>query len=454
MVYFCNMKILYFSSYEEDRGGGEGKITWELAHESVKIGNEVIMLAPNVKKRAFADGKSKDLDIQFYPSLSILDQLYVFAITPATVRRLYKFLDEFNPDIIHFHTAMAAVFLLEAWALKHHKVVVHSIHENPNKMLSYVAFKQQGLLDRITKKIWVDEYLRTMYQYTDCLVSVNDIHNEEIRKFGYKGHLVTILNGRDLQRFDTLALPSLSAKTIKLFFVGFICERKNQRYLIDVLNHLPKNFELFFIGEPLFDTYIKSLPKSDRVHFLGQRAFDELPKLMEGFHICTSASTEEAFSLSIIEALATGKPVVGLQNDTIDRLVTPQNGKSLPVATKPKSFAVEVQKIANLKQDEYNKMATSARESVKSLSWDRAMLSYQELYNSLVTAKKIKKDIRPVDSILDLLGVKKTVKRFLDAVEKNRNIVKLRTIGTASAVLLAGVALGYSISKLFIRKKK
>ena len=454
MVYFCNMKILYFSAYEEDYGGGEGKITWELAHESVRIGNEVMMLAPNVKGRGFKFGKSNDLNIYFYPSLSILEQLYVFAISPLTTRRLYQFLDEFNPDIIHFHTAMASVFLLEAWAIKHHKVVVHSIHENPNKMLSYMAFKRQGLLDRISKKMGVDEYLRTMYRYTNCLVSVNDIHNQEIRNFGYNGPLVTILNGRNLDRFDTLALPSLSDNTIKLFFVGFICERKNQRYLIEVLKHLPNNYELYFIGEPLFKTYQKSLPKSDRVHYLGQRAFDELPKLMEGFHICASASIEEAFSLSIIEALAAGKPVVGLQNDTIDRLITTKNGKSLPVNTSPKNFASEIQKIAKLKQGEYDKMATEARDSVKLLSWDRAMLSYQELYTSLITGKQVERDIRPVESILDLLGVKKTVKRFLNSVDKNRNIVKLRTIGTLSAVLLASIAVGYSISKLFTRKKK
>jgi glycosyltransferase involved in cell wall biosynthesis len=449
------MKILYVSAYKEDSGGGEGNITWELAHESAKFGNNCIMLSPNPNFDGFKKSKSKELDLYLYPSMDILGQLHLFSFTPNNILRLLKFLNEYQPDIIHYHTVVPIVLLLELWAIRNNKLVVNSIHENPDKMLTYTVVKSGSMMDMITKRIGFDAYLRTLYRHTDHMVSVNDLHNQPIRDFGYDGPLTTILNGRDLNRFYNLKIPNIKSKDINLFFVGFISERKNQKYLVEVMKYLPKNYHLNIIGSPIYKEYQESLPKLPNVHFLGQIPFDNLAKILEEQHIFVSASLEEAFSLVVIEALAAGKPVVGLENDTMNRLITKSNnnGVNLAQSTHPKEFAKEILKIQTLNQSQYVDLAKRARKSVEYLSWDRAMQQYQEVYKDILKSEKEFKDSQDIEYILFGFVNKRIIKNLYDRFDKGKNIVKLGAIVSVAALLLAGVATGFAVSKM-VKKNK
>ena len=103
-----------------------------------------------------------------------------------------------------------------------------------------------------------------------------------------------------------------------------------------------------------------------------------------------SASLQEAQSLIILEALASGTPIVGLSNETIDELVDDTVGIALDTETSPKEFLehVNYEKIAQAAREKANKfnvrsVAKRVKKHYKQTIGDHKS-SKVDTYNSLI----------------------------------------------------------------------
>lgn len=100
---------------------------------------------------------------------------------------------------------------------------------------------------------------------------------------------------------------------------GRLCTQKNQRFLLDVLARLPKNYVLALAGEgedrQMLEKRIEQLGLRDRVMLLGHCR--QVPALMQGMDLYLLPSLFEGFPLSAIEAQAAGLPI--LCADTLSR---------------------------------------------------------------------------------------------------------------------------------------
>ncbi|MCK9368429.1 glycosyltransferase family 4 protein [Candidatus Dojkabacteria bacterium] len=378
------MKILYVSSFLEGLGGGEGNVTWELAHQSAIFGNQAYIFSPGKSYRQRR--RESGLIEATFPAKGMRG-LMLFNSTPMNIRRLYRNLEKINPDIIHFHSPVPMVVYVQIWALSHNIPMVFTIHEDPNKFLEYSYMSKGNPFLGLIRKGGFDSYLRNLYLNCQTLVAVNDLHIPFIRQFGYNGKLVCVENGRELSKYNKLTIPKVSAKKKILCFIGMISKRKNQKYLIEVMKYLPKEYELRLVGSPIFPSYLKKLPKLRNVKYMGQVKPDKIPNILKECHLFVSASTEEVFSLVCIEALAAGKPIVGLKNSSTRKLINSSNGILLPLNTKPKVFAKTVLSILNVSQRSYEKMATSARSSVSHLDWSKIIVRYQNVYDDILKNK-------------------------------------------------------------------
>jgi hypothetical protein len=121
----------------------------------------------------------------------------------------------------------------------------------------------------------------------------------------------------------------------------------------------------------------------DNVVFAGQVPHEEIPSYLEKTHVFVSASRMEVQSLVVIEALASGTPVVGLSNETIDELVDDEVGGRLPKDATPQEFAACVERICSLPQPKYDRLCENARRRVDHLDWsnivDQTVAAYHEL---------------------------------------------------------------------------
>lgn len=236
--------------------------------------------------------------------------------------------------------------------------------------------------------------LADFYDNCDAIVALNGSALEAFRSFGYGGRVFVIPNGRDLRAYGRCALANVAAPNKTLTFVGYISPRKNQAYLQDVLAHLAGSYRLQLIGTPLNPRYARELASQrrrlglDNVILLGQVPHEKIQQHLERSHVFVSASRMEVQSLVVIEALASGTPVVGLSNETIDELVDDGVGRRLPRDASPESFARCVESICGRPQGEYDRLCRNARERVAQLDWQDVAAETVEAYQVLAREKK------------------------------------------------------------------
>jgi hypothetical protein len=125
----------------------------------------------------------------------------------------------------------------------------------------------------------------------------------------------------------------------------------------------------------------------DNVTITGKVAHSEIPAYLERTHVMVSASRLEVQSLAIIESLASGTPVIGLSNETVDELVDEQVGVRLPGDASPEQFARQVERLCSLPPDEYERLCLNARQRVSGMDWDDVLELTAQAYETVIQAR-------------------------------------------------------------------
>jgi L-malate glycosyltransferase len=170
----------------------------------------------------------------------------------------------------------------------------------------------------------------------------------------FRGRVQTVHNAVDVERFspdsqsrkETRRALGLEAKTV-VGIVGQLTPRKGQLELIEAFAELARKVPataLLVVGEPLFNRdgeYAKLLARAaarsgvaDRIHFLGAR--EDIPAIMRALDLLVVNSGVEPFGLTIIEAMASGTPVLATAVDGINEIVRHlENGWLVPARDVP-----------------------------------------------------------------------------------------------------------------------
>jgi glycosyltransferase involved in cell wall biosynthesis len=381
------MRVVFISLFRPGLGGGEGRVAHELArHFSAR--HDVVLICPADRTGLYEeDGSLKVFGIQSAGN----GEFHIPALSGRTVRSMFDFLDAFSPDVVHAHEPTLIGLIGQIWAKMHLVPFVHTSHVLPAKILDFgaadaldVKLLQGSLGESVTRRALAD-----FYDNCDAIIALNLPALTAFRQFGYQGKVFVIPNGRDLARYVDCAAADVGATEKTLSFIGYISERKNQVYLIDAHRHLPEGYRLLLIGKPLNPDYGQHLRQYcearglDNVVFVGQVPHEQIPSHLEGTHVFVSASKMEVQSLVVIEALASGTPVVGLSNETTIELVDDKVGARLPQDALPREFAAWVERICTLPQSQYGELCRNARDRVSHLDWsnviDQTVAAYHEL---------------------------------------------------------------------------
>ncbi|UCD42948.1 MAG: glycosyltransferase, partial [Chloroflexota bacterium] len=175
-----------------------------------------------------------------------------------------------------------------------------------------------------------------------------------------------------------------------LTYMGRIGIEKNLPFLLRAFAGIAGTYEnvgLLIIGDGAdrenLEDRVRIMGISDRVHFTGMIPYQDLPAYMKVANAFVTASVTEVHPLSVIEALASELPVVGIQSpgvgDTIEDGVT---GYLAP----EEDLAVFTAKLSRMVTDrnEREKMAIQAAETAKIYSIENTTQTmidrYQKLY--------------------------------------------------------------------------
>ena len=221
--------------------------------------------------------------------------------SPRCIPALRRLIQQF--DVVHTHNTPCQLFTaLAAIGLKNPPQLVTTEHNTTNRRRKYSLLKSidQWMYSRYTQIIGVSE------STTQALLN-------------YLPHLSqcqTINNGIDVDSFQQ-ALPAEDLLQQhqglkRLVMAAAFRAQKDHETVICALHHLPQEYHLLLAGDGerrrIVESFVESQNLSHRVHFLGNR--QDVAAVLKTADVVVMSSHYEGLSLSSLEGLASGRPVV------------------------------------------------------------------------------------------------------------------------------------------------
>ncbi|EME3494071.1 glycosyltransferase family 4 protein [Enterococcus faecium] len=222
----------------------------------------------------------------------------------AVVLQLRKLISDKQYKFIHTNSPLASA-LVRVANIKHKTKIIYTAH-------GFQFFKGGR------KRDWLLFYPveRLLASKTDVLITINNEDYERAKKMGFKKVEKIPGVGVDIQKFkpkDNRTKSNGSDKLI-LLSVGELNNNKNHMTVIEAIKYLPdkENLEYWICGtgenESKYEDYIKENNLSNIVKLLGYRT--DVSDVLEKSDIFVFPSFREGLSVSVMEAMAKGKPIL------------------------------------------------------------------------------------------------------------------------------------------------
>ena len=182
-------------------------------------------------------------------------------------------------------------------------------------------------------------YMPAFCNSCDLVIAPSAGLKEVLINLGVESSIEVIPNGVDVHPFRSVEKPisrqelGFADEDILLTYMGRVSPEKNLPFLLRAFAGIAKTYEnvsLVIIGDgperENLEDRVRVMGMNDRVKFTGMIPYSKLPAYMASADVFATASVTEVHPLSVIEALASGLPVVGIQSpgvgDTVEDGVT------------------------------------------------------------------------------------------------------------------------------------
>lgn len=330
------MKILISSDLYWPTVNGVSTAARTLAMGLADRGHEVLVIAPSQTGKKY---KEIDGNYTVARTASIPFPLYQnFRICLYPYREVKKIIKDFNPDVVHLMGFMMISQAVMKYSLKYDIPIVSTNHAMPENLMDNL--KRLAPLSRPINYA-MKEYIVRFHKKTDYFTmptqSALDIFKLSTRKL--KIPVEAVSNGIDLSRFVPTKAPIEVIKKFKIptdkpivAYIGRVDAEKHISVLIDAFVRVLKKRDahMIIVGKGTetanLEDQARSLNIYDKITFTGCVTDQEIADLHKVGTVFCMASPVELQSIAMLEAMASGKPIVSVDAGPLKELC--QDGRN------------------------------------------------------------------------------------------------------------------------------
>lgn len=365
-------------THQLKKGDGQGRVNYEVALEALRRGHHLTLLASDIAPELQQSSLVNWISIPVKGWATEIVRNFVFAFKSTEWLRKHRSevdLVKVNGAITNADADVNAVhFVHSSWL----QSPAH-ISRVRRDFYGFYQWLYTALNARLEKQA---------FGRAKVIVAVSEKVAEELVNIGVpRSRIRVILNGVDLLEFS----PGTQARqkfglpenvNLALFAGDIRTPRKNLDTVLHALVKVP-DLHLAVLGNTKGSPFPKeaaSLGIDHRVHFLGYRR--DVAQIMQAVDLFVFPSRYEACTLVLLEALASGLPVITSTATGGAELVTPECGVVLPDSNDTDALATALLSLVSDRAHR-EQMGKAARSVAEQHSWATMAQTYVELFEEL-----------------------------------------------------------------------
>ena len=307
---------------------------------------------------------------------------------PFNLRKAYRILKEFNPDVIHGTMYEGGVVgTLFNKFLPKKPPVIWTVHE------PLEHYDKEPIRKRLQLRTW-----GLISKLPACMMYVSTLNKEQHLAWGFNNDkAIVIPNGVDTNKCSPNKAAGMKVRESlgipeDAFVIGKIARFHRQKNHIGfmhsatILSKKLPHVHFMLVGTNIDDNNVeltalaKDLGIRDKVHMLGNR--DDIPDVVNAFDLATLTSFGEAFPLTLGEAMVSGVPCVATDVGDNDYIIG-DTGIITPVAD-DQAMADAWQKMAEMDKAAYASLGQQARQrTLDNFTLEQQVKQHEDLYTNL-----------------------------------------------------------------------
>src|SRR6266850_163764 len=291
-------------------------------------------------------------------------------------RRLAGIFERGRFDVIHTHCPLSPVLPLLTLRLARCPVV-GTFHSSVSSDVPFRMFRGP---------------LLPLYRRIDQTLAVSETARRCVERY-FPGPLEIVPNGVDHARFrpDLPRLERFDDGVRNILFVGRFDPRKGLPDLMRACAELAREavpFRLILVGDGRLRGLVERLahgPLEGKVHFEGKVGHERLPRYYASADIfCSPARDGESFGLVLLEAMASGVPIVATDLAGYRTVLTHEKEGLVAPPRNPSALAAALRRLLG---DPALRAQMGARgiETARGYGWERIVDRLETIYSTLAS---------------------------------------------------------------------
>jgi len=321
------------------------------------------------------------------PMDSAEDGIYVHAFKVPKIpilRTFFYYIKSFTaikkiaPDIVHVQTIFLAPSGLLVKKFLHIPYIVYGRGSDV-----YLSWRFKNIISK------------PMIKHADSVIVLTEDMKEAIQRI-YDREVFVIPNGINTERFKYLS-KEINRKRLHIgvdedicMFVGSLRPVKGVAYLIEAMKIIADkntNTRLFIVGDGEERKYLENrsrdLDIGRYVNFVGQVPNEEVPWYMVSADIFILPSLSEGFPVAVLEAMASGLPVITTNLRALHEFVNDGENGLLAEPKNPEQIADKI--LMLLEDDELRvRMSKKNKKVVEKYSWEVIIERLEGVYKDAI----------------------------------------------------------------------